>query len=62
MQDLSHSIAKALADNAVATITEETVADVMQVDAVVIGGNFRIYLDADGGEVDMYEVTVRRLS
>jgi hypothetical protein len=65
--DHTHSIAKALADNALGgNKTFEDVIDVMQVEAIVVGNNFRITVpEWDGAgqpdEGQVYEVSVRRI-
>lgn len=62
-----HQIAKALADNAVANRSVEPVADVYQVDAIVVGNSFQVTVPAHWSDVGLneeatYEVTVRRVS
>lgn len=62
-----NQIAKALADNAVVNRSVEPVADVYQVDAIVVGNSFQITVptwtgEGEEDEPQVYEVTVRRVS
>lgn len=67
-----HQIAKVLAENATAGRSFEDIAEVIEVDATVVGNSFEITVpqwvaafEGGGSEPDepqVYEVTVRRVS